>query len=128
MSTLTSFTLPLAAATAFSSEGPSWRQGPHQVAQKSTITGVVREASTTSSMKLASVASLTISPAGPPAASPIRPMPSFPSKPVLTNVSPPRWSRDATAATRPGSLDRLHDCHRREIDDHRGDAYSLQEA
>src|SRR3569623_2816216 len=64
MSTLTSFTLPLAAVTAFSRDGPSWRQGPHQVAQKSTITGVSREAASTAAAKLASVASLMRSAGG----------------------------------------------------------------
>ena len=41
MSILTSRTAPLASFTAFSSAGPSVLQGPHQVAQKSTITGTV---------------------------------------------------------------------------------------
>ena len=61
-SILTSFTAPLAASTAFSSAGPSVLQGPHQVAQKSTITGVSCEASMTSLAKPASVPSLIRSP------------------------------------------------------------------
>ena len=47
-----------ASATAASSAGPSWRQGPHHSAQKSTTTGSSRERSTTSSMKFASVTSV----------------------------------------------------------------------
>src|SRR5262245_4106254 len=45
---LTSFTAPLAAFTTFSMAGCSCLQGPHHGAQKSTITGTVREASSTS--------------------------------------------------------------------------------
>src|SRR5262249_42649191 len=45
---LTSFTAPLAALTTFSMAGCSCLQGPHHGAQKSTITGTVREASSTS--------------------------------------------------------------------------------
>src|ERR1700761_4952795 len=63
-SILTSLTAPLAASTAFSSAGPSCLQGPHQVAQKSTITGWSREASITSAMKVASDPSLTCDPEG----------------------------------------------------------------
>ncbi len=59
-SILTSLTAPLAASTTFSRAGPRVLQGPHQVAQKSTITGWMREASTTSAMKLASEPSLTL--------------------------------------------------------------------
>src|SRR5579871_5269487 len=62
MSILTSLTLPLAASTAFSSAGPSVLQGPHQVAQKSTITGCSRDSSMTSLAKPASVPSLIQSP------------------------------------------------------------------
>ena len=51
-SILTRRTAPLASITAFSSAGPSVLQGPHQVAQKSTITGTVCEASITSATKL----------------------------------------------------------------------------
>ena len=57
-SILTSRTLPLASVTAFSSAGVSVLQGPHQGAQKSTITGTSTEASITSAMKVASVPSL----------------------------------------------------------------------
>src|SRR5262249_1476396 len=45
---LTSFTAPLAAFTTFSMAGCSCLQGPHHGAQKSTITGTLREASSTS--------------------------------------------------------------------------------
>src|SRR6187431_1450470 len=45
---LTSLTLPLAARTAFSMIGVSWRQGPHQGAQKSISTGWRFDSSMTS--------------------------------------------------------------------------------
>ncbi len=45
---LTRRTAPLAAFTAFSSKGVSCLHGPHHGAQKSTSTGVLREASMTS--------------------------------------------------------------------------------
>ena len=57
-SILTSRTLPLASVTAFSSAGVSVLHGPHQGAQKSTITGTSTDASITSAMKVASVPSL----------------------------------------------------------------------
>src|SRR4029079_4681418 len=57
-------TLPLAALTCFSSMGPSCLQGPHQGAQKSTMTGTLREISTTSAMKLRVSESLISAPAG----------------------------------------------------------------
>src|SRR5471032_3335470 len=56
--TFTSFTAPPAASTAASSAGPSVLQGPHQGAQKSTITGTVRLASSTSAAKVARPESL----------------------------------------------------------------------
>ena len=52
VSTLASATLPSRLVTAFSSTGVSWRQGPHQSAQKSTTTGSSRERSTTSRWKV----------------------------------------------------------------------------
>src|SRR5258706_992455 len=58
MLTLTNFTAPLASATAFSSAGPSCLQGPHQGAQKSTMTGTWREASSTSAAKVSRLPSL----------------------------------------------------------------------
>ena len=61
---LTSRTLPLWERTTFSRMGVSCLQGPHQGAQKSTSTGTVREASSTSLAKVAVVASLMMSPAG----------------------------------------------------------------
>src|SRR5919107_1132441 len=57
VSTLARATLPSRWVTAFSRVGVSWRQGPHQAAQKSTTTGSSRERSTTSVWKVASVAS-----------------------------------------------------------------------
>src|SRR3954466_14773646 len=51
VSTLASATLPSRLVTAFSRIGVSWRQGPHQAAQKSTTTGSSRERSTTSDWK-----------------------------------------------------------------------------
>ena len=50
-STLTSRTRPPALRTTFSRIGVSVLQGPHQLAQKSTMTGSARDASTTSRMK-----------------------------------------------------------------------------
>ncbi len=58
MSIFASFTLPLAARTAFSRTGVSCLQGPHQVAQKSTSTGWCLESSMTSFMKDCVVTSL----------------------------------------------------------------------
>ena len=52
MSILTSLTRPPAARTTFSRAGVSCLQGPHQVAQKSTRTGISRDASMTSCMKV----------------------------------------------------------------------------
>src|SRR5471030_23616 len=48
MSILTSFTAPLASFTTFSIMGCKVLHGPHHGAQKSTITGTVREVSSTS--------------------------------------------------------------------------------
>jgi hypothetical protein len=56
---LTSFTLPLAARTTFSSTGVSCRHGPHQGAQKSTSTGWRFDSSITSRTKAWVVVSLT---------------------------------------------------------------------
>jgi hypothetical protein len=61
---LTSFTLPLAARTAFSSTGVSWRHGPHHGAQKSISTGWRRDSSMTSFTKVWVVVSLMRSGAG----------------------------------------------------------------
>src|ERR1700758_990943 len=55
---LTSFTLPLAARTAFSRIGVSWRQGPHHSAQKSIRTGWRLDSSMTSFTKVWVVVSL----------------------------------------------------------------------
>src|ERR1700752_5218230 len=64
MSILTSFTLPFAPFTAFSSTGPSCLHGPHHSAQKSTSTGWRRDSSITSFMKPCVVVSLTRPSAG----------------------------------------------------------------
>ena len=64
MSILTIRTAPLAARTVFSSSGPSCLHGSHQGAQKSTMTGTVREVSITSAMKVRSLLSLIRSAAG----------------------------------------------------------------
>src|SRR6266404_62007 len=58
MLTLTIRTAPPVARTVFSRIGPSCLHGPHQGAQKSTITGASKEPSTTSVMKVAVVTSL----------------------------------------------------------------------
>ena len=63
---LTSLMAPFAARTAFSRIGVSWRQGPHQGAQKSTTTGTSREASMTSRMKSLVVVFLISSASGVP--------------------------------------------------------------
>ena len=55
---LTSLTLPLAARTAFSRIGVSWRQGPHHGAQKSISTGWRFDSSMTSFTKVWVVVSL----------------------------------------------------------------------
>src|SRR5215468_11386592 len=70
MFTLTIRTAPAVARTVFSRIGPSCLHGPHQGAQKSTITGASKEPSTTSVMKLAVVTSFTA--AGPAPAPPIK--------------------------------------------------------
>src|SRR5581483_9320455 len=83
MSILTSLTLPLAASTWRSSIGPSVLHGPHQVAQKSTITGCSREASITSLAKVASAPSLIKSPGPAVSVSPMSDIgPSSRFKPV----------------------------------------------
>src|SRR5258707_5023771 len=61
---LTSFTLPLAARTAFSSTGVSWRHGPHHGAQKSISTGWRFDSSMTSFTNVWVVVSLIRSAAG----------------------------------------------------------------
>ena len=67
MSIFTIFTRPPAERTTFSSVGVSCLQGPHQVAQKSTRTGRVREASTTSFMKVFWSPSMIMAAPSPPA-------------------------------------------------------------
>src|SRR5215475_3279363 len=76
MLTFTRRTLPLCARTTFSRMGVSCLQGPHQGAQKSTSTGRCREASSTSLVKVATVAFLTRSPAAGGAAPPGLPNPN----------------------------------------------------
>src|SRR5579864_8787274 len=96
--TLTSLTAPLASATAFSSEGPSVLQGPHQGAQKSTITGTSRLASSTSAAKVARPESLIWGLAGPAEAAfcaglEVTGMPPGPIK-AMTNLSGCCWPED----------------------------------
>ena len=64
MSTLTILTEPPAAVTAASRAGPSVLHGPHQGAQKSTMTGMFCDISTTSFTNVCSDASLIKSSAG----------------------------------------------------------------
>src|SRR3990167_10608034 len=64
MSILTSLTAPLASLTTFSIIGWSVLQGPHHGAQKSTMTGTVREASITSLANLVWTLSLMRSAGG----------------------------------------------------------------
>src|SRR5258705_8621492 len=68
MFTLTSRTAPLASVTRRSSRGPNCLQGPHQGAQKSTITGTSIDASSTSAAKLVSDASFILSDGAAPGA------------------------------------------------------------
>ena len=68
--TLTMRTAPLVARTVFSRMGPSCLHGPHQGAQKSTITGASKDPSTTSVINVAVVTSFTA--AGPAPAPPIK--------------------------------------------------------
>src|SRR5271166_2425404 len=64
--TLTILTAPLVARTVFSRIGPSCLHGPHQGAQKSTITGASNDPSTTSVMNVAVLTSFTGTAAAPP--------------------------------------------------------------
>ena len=57
-SILTSLKRPSYAVSSFSSTGPSDLQGPHQGAQKSTSTGTLIEAATTSASKFSRVTSI----------------------------------------------------------------------
>ena len=58
-STLARIHWPPASAASFSSTGESCLHGPHHSAHRSMITGVVRERSTTSVLKVSSVTSMT---------------------------------------------------------------------
>ena len=60
VSTFASTTVALARRRGLLEQRPSARQGPHQAAQKSTTTGVVRERSSTSRSKSASLTSITV--------------------------------------------------------------------
>ena len=68
-STLASTQAPLASLASFSSTGLSCLHGPHHSAHRSTITGVVRDRLTTSSLKVSSVTSKTDADACPAPAS-----------------------------------------------------------
>ena len=113
ISIFTSFTFPRAAVTARSMAGPNCLQGPHQGAQKSTMTGVSREASITSAMKPVSVPSLIspggVAPAGGPEFSPISAMglsmldlrlQDGPSWPRLQRVGSEQRARRGKSTTR----------------------------
>ena len=88
---LTSLTLPLAARTAFSMIGVSWRQGPHHGAQKSISTGWRLDSSITSFTKVCVVVSLmrsdAVCGAGPPPCSSIVTCPS-PDVPINSSNAP----------------------------------------
>ena len=109
MSILTSLTRPPAAFVTFSSVGVSCLQGPHQVAQKSTMTGTAREASTTSCMKVAWVPSTIIAPGvhrlclGSRLAPYCRPAgrSSYPCAYLPRSSSPHRCCRPCTCASAP---------------------------
>src|SRR6476660_8235991 len=105
MLTLTSLTAPLASATAFSSDGPSVLQGPHQGAQKSTITGTLREASSTSAANVSSELSLICGfapaaggcwPSGLAAATgrPVGPINAMELSLILSSPEDGRWRRE----------------------------------
>src|SRR5262249_32177877 len=66
MLSLTIRTAPFVARTVFSRIGPSCLHGPHQGAQKSTMTGAANDPSTTSAIKVAVVTSFTGAAAVPP--------------------------------------------------------------
>ena len=106
--TLTSATLPPASLTVLSRIGASCLQGPHQGAQKSTITGVWCDASITSAAKLSVVASFGCP--APPAAWPMRA-----SIPVCSRLESVR-SRGPTWQLAPGlaSLPRQRLCARKQ--------------
>ena len=69
-STLASTHAPPASLASFSSTGLSCLHGPHHSAHRSTITGVVRDRSATSLLKVSSVTSITNADAGPLACAP----------------------------------------------------------
>src|ERR1700679_430806 len=84
MFTLTSFTAPFASFTTFSSAGPSCLHGPHHGAQKSTMTGTSREASSTSAAKVSMELSLIWGPEAPDAEDAAAPEPlGLPSASLL---------------------------------------------
>src|ERR1700730_17320219 len=83
MLSLTMLTAPLAARTNRSRIGPNCLHGPHHGAQKSTMTGCSKDASTTSAIKVAVVTSLTgvAAEAAPPRPPPIKPSSAMPASP-----------------------------------------------
>src|SRR6476661_1465753 len=93
MLSLTSFTAPLAARTAFSMMGVNWRHGPHHGAQKSTRTGTSREASITSRMKSFVDVFLIRSASAAPAAPCERIGVSMLLSPWARDPIPPAWQR-----------------------------------
>src|SRR6476660_10658051 len=124
MLSLTSFTAPLAARTAFSRMGVSWRHGPHHGAQKSTRTGTSREASITSRMKsfvdVLLIRSASAAPAAPCERIGVSMLLlTLGSRPYTARVATPRWQRAplilpakmgrAPGAVRTGPLRAAHD-------------------
>ncbi len=85
---LTRRTLPPCARTTFSRMGVSCLQGPHHGAQKSTSTGTLRDASSTSLAKVAAVAFLMMSPSAAVCAA----APGLPSPKTMSSVSCPLWA------------------------------------
>src|SRR5690606_12875021 len=86
-STLASTHEPPPSTASFSSTGESCLHGPHHSAQKSTTTGEVRERSSTSDWKVASVTSITVTPPGAPAG----------GLPPTPPGGPPAWAAAAGA-------------------------------
>ena len=76
-STLARIHWPAASAASFSSTGESCLHGPHHSAHRSMITGVVRERSTTSALKVSSVTSMTSM-----------------TRPPSAGAGPPGWDGD----------------------------------
>src|ERR1700730_9473818 len=96
--TLTIRTAPPVARTVFSRIGPSCLHGPHQGAQKSTITGASKDPSTTSVMNVAVVTSFTA--AGPAPAPPIN---ASLGLALLAWVQPTTWRHNSAMTSAPAA-------------------------